>query len=69
MGVIKRKPYEISMWEDRLVNENGNSYYKEIKLAVIGSDRMESPNRVFDPVLTENVNGEKTLTFSLAFRY
>ena len=69
MGVIKRKPYEISIWEDRLVNENGKSYYKEIKLAVIGSDRMESPNRVFDPVLTENVNGEKTLTFSLAFRY
>ena len=69
MGVIKKKPYEISIWEDRLVTENDKSYYKEVKLAVIGSDKMESPNRVFDPVLTENVNGEKTLTFSLAFRY
>ena len=69
MGVIKKKPYEISIWEDRLVTENDISYYKEIKLAVIGSDIMESPNRAFDPVLTENVNGEKTLTFSLAFKY
>ena len=81
MGVIKKKPYEISIWEDRLVtvpvqNVDGagatdetTSYYKEIKLAVIGSDTMESPNRAFDPVLIENVNGEKTLTFSLAYRY
>ena len=69
MGVIKKKPYEISIWEDRLVTENDISYYKEIKLAVIGSDKMESPNRAFDPVLVENVNGEKTLTFSLAFKY
>ena len=69
MGVIKKKPYEISIWEDRLVTEEDISYYKEIKLAVIGSDKMESPNRAFDPVLTENINGEKTLTFSLAYKY
>ena len=69
MGVIKKKPYEISVWEDRLVTENDISYYKEIKLAVIGSDKMESPNRAFDPILTENINGEKTLSFSLAYRY
>ena len=69
MGVIKKKPYEISVWEDRLVTENDISYYKEIKLAIIGSDKMESPNRVFNPVLIENVNGEKTLTFSLAYKY
>ena len=69
MGVIKKKPYEISIWEDRLVTEEDISYYKEIKLAVIGSDKMESPNRAFDPVLIENINGEKTLTFSLAYKY
>ena len=69
MGVIRKKPYEISIWEDRLVTENNISYYKEVKLAVIGSDKMDSPNRAFDPVLVENVNGEKTLTFSLAFKY
>ena len=69
MGVIKNKPYEISIWEDRLVQEDGIEYYKEVKLAVIGSDRMETPNRAFNPVLTENVNGEKTLTFSIAYKY
>lgn len=86
MGVVKKKPYEISIWEDRLVTiepdssvsaagaQNGQetqpiSYFKEIKLAVIGSDKMESPNRAFDPVLIENVNGEKTLTFSIAYKY
>ena len=133
MGVINKKPYEISIWEDRLktveipetvkftipandtytytlpkeaateevnispaevnyteeesthtytfVNDNNTSltvsiafnknksYYEEVKIAVIGSDRMTHPNRAFDPVLTENVNGEKTLTFSIAYRY
>ena len=69
MGVIKKKPYEISVWEDRLVTEKKISYYKEMKLAVIGSDKMDSPNRAFDPVLTENINGEKTLTFSLVYKY
>ena len=69
MGVIKKKPYEISVWEDRLVTEDDISYYKEVKLAVIGSDKMESPNRAFDPILTENINGEKTLSFSLAYKY
>ena len=69
MGEMIKKPYEISVWEDRLVTENNHSYYKEIKLAVIGSDKMDSPNRVFDPVFTKNVNGEKSLTFSLAFKY
>ena len=133
MGVIRKKPYEISIWEDRLktveipetiqftipvgdtyiytlpkkavadsiniqpaevdyieeksthtytfTNNNNEplkvsmtfmqnkSYYEEVKLAVIGSDVMTHPNRAFDPVLTENVNGEKTLTFSIAYRY
>ena len=133
MGVIRKKPYEISIWEDRLktveipetiqftipvddtytytlpkkavadsiniqpvevdyieeksthtytfTNNNNEplkvsmtfmqnkSYYEEVKLAVIGSDVMIHPNRAFDPVLTENVNGEKTLTFSIAYRY
>lgn len=133
MGVIRKKPYEISIWEDRLKtveipetvkftilandtytytlpkeavansiniqpaeaeyieeesthtytftnNDNeplkvsiafnkNKSYYEEVKIAVIGSDRMTHPNRAFDPVLTENVNGEKTLTFSIAYRY
>lgn len=69
MVELERKPYEISIWEDRLVTENDKSYYKEIKIAEIGSDTMTNPGRAFDPILTENVNGEKTLTFSLAYKY
>ena len=64
------KKYEISVWEDELITlDNGDSYYKERKIAVIGSNSMTARNRVFSPVLTINVNGEKTLTFSLKHRY
>ena len=69
MGDLIKKPYEISLWEDRLVTEDNKSYYKEVKLAVIGSNTMHSPNKAFDIVLKENINGEKTLTFSIAYRY
>ena len=69
MSEILKKPYEISIWEDRLIVDGEDSYYQEIKVAVIGSDTMEAPNRVYSPVLTENVNGEVTLTFSLSYRY
>ena len=72
MGELLKKPYEISIWEDRLVEEEGKSYYKEIKLAVIGSsemDRNEFPGRVYKPIFNEKVNGEKTLTFTLTFKY
>ena len=70
MSEILKIPYEISVWDDELVTlEDGTSYYQEVKKAIIGSDTMTSPSRVFDPVLKENVNGETTLTFSLEFRY
>jgi len=69
MGDILRKPYEISVWEDVLVTENDVTYYKENKIAVIGSDTMDSPNRVYDPVLQKSINGEVTLTFSLKYKY
>ena len=66
MAILK-KPYEISIWEDKLDTLSG--YYKEIKIAVIGSDTMTSPNKAFSPVLTKNVNGEVTFTFSMAYTY
>ena len=69
MSEILRKPYEISIWEDYLETSNGISYYKENRIAVIGSDTMTTPNRVYSPVLQESVNGEKTLTFSLRHKY
>ena len=67
MGELLRKPYEISIWEEEYISD-GN-YYKENKIAVIGSNTMDSPNKVYDPVLTENMNGEVTLTFSLKYKY
>ncbi len=64
MAILK-KPYKISIWKDRLED----SYYKEIQIAVIGSDTMTSPNKAFSPVLTERNNGEVTFTFSMAYKY
>ena len=70
MGEQFTKPYELSIWEDRLIiNEDNTKYFKEFKIAVLGSNTMTSPQRAMNPILTENVNGEKTLTFSLAYKY
>ena len=70
MSEILKKPYEISVWEDRLIEvSETESYYDEVKLAVIGSDTMTSKNRVYSPVFKINTNGEKTLTFSLKYKY
>ena len=65
----KLQPYEISIWDDVLVEEEGKSYYKEVKIATIGSDVMTAPSRAIHPVFTANVNGEITLTFNIVHRY
>ena len=69
MGEQLIKPYQISVWEDRLIESDGESYYEEVKIAEIGSDTMTSHNRVYSPVFKINTNGEKTLTFSLKYKY
>lgn len=46
-----------------------NQYSKENCLAVIGSDKLNTPIRVFDPKLTRKVTGENTLTFQIYSRY
>ena len=70
MDDILKRPYEISIWEDELVtDENDNKYYKENKIAIIGSDTMTAMSKVYEPVFKENTNGEKTLTFSLKYQY
>lgn len=61
------KPYEISVWEDK-PSQNGD-YIEEVKLAVIGSDKMVGLNKVYDPVFNKKHNGERTLTFSLKYKY
>ena len=82
---IFKKPYEISLWDDRLtlVGLDGReytgavpddisiqaSYYKEIKICIIGSSEMDTPIRAFEPKLVRNVNGTNTLTFSIYAKY
>ena len=65
MGELLIKPYEISVWEDKLTQDG----FTEHKIAVIGSDTMSGPNKVYDPVFNKKANGEKTLSFSLKYKY
>ena len=70
MNEVVNKPYEISIWEDILeTSSSGQTYYRENKIATIGSNTMTSPNRAFDPILTENLNGEVTFSFSIRRNY
>ena len=66
MGELLIKPYEISAWEDELTQDGE---FIEHKLAVIGSNTMTGLNKVYNPVFNKKANGEKTLTFSLKYKY
>ena len=84
MSVFK-KPYEISLWEDRLtfVGNNLNeyelsvpndvtvatSYYRERKICTIGADSFDAPIRAINPQLKRNINGSNSLSFSLYAKY
>ena len=63
--------YEISLWEDYLVNATGNvpEHYAERKLAIIGSDTMTAQWRAIEPKLVENINGSNTFTFKMYYTY
>jgi len=69
MGERLIKPYEISVWEDKLIQDGATYRFEENKLAVIGSDTMTGLNRVYNPVFNKKSNGEKTLSFSLKYKY
>lgn len=58
--------YELSVWEDVL---GTNDHYTEQKIAVIGSDSLDTPIRVYNVALKEKINGEKILTFDLPRKY
>lgn len=47
----------------------GYSFFDEEKYAIIGSNTMTAPHRAINPVLTKNINGSNTLTFTLYSRY
>ena len=63
------KPYEISVWEEKLIQKGDNCELVENKLATIGSNTMTGLNKVYDPVFNKKTNGEKTLSFSLKYKY
>ena len=85
MSSVFKRPYEISLWEDRLtiVDNNGKeydgfvpsgvqvltSYYKEKKLAVIGSDTVKAPSYIVEPQLKRKIDGSNILTFSIYSHY
>lgn len=65
--------YELSVWEDVTTGidpeKNPLGYFDEKKLAVIGADGVQNKIFAYDISLNENINGEKTLTFSLPSKY
>lgn len=67
-----KQPYELSVWRDIFVSDNtqlADSYYTDEKVAVIGSDSMDSPLKAYDVTLKELTNGDCTLTFSMIYNY
>lgn len=65
MAIIK-KPYEISVWDEKL-GENGQK--TEIKRAIIGAHDMSYIGRATSPKLTKNLNGTHTLTFQMPSKF
>ena len=70
-----KKPYKITLWEDRNRyayngnNEVTNQWLEEVCIATIGSNTMDTPIRAYNPILTKELNGSKTFTFSILYRY
>lgn len=64
MSIIK-KDYELSVWYDLEVN----GAFIEKKKVIIGSSSMEFKGKANLPILVTNLNGTKTLTFTLPEKY
>ena len=74
MNEMLKKPYKITLWEDRnkVIYSSGkvqNQWLEEVCIATIGSNTMDSPIRAFNPILVEELNGSKTFTFSIYSKY
>ena len=56
MSEMLKKPYKITLWEDRnkIIYDNQdnvqNEYLEEVCIATIGSDTMDSPIRAFNQI-------------------
>lgn len=64
--------YELSIWEDYVDANKSTSettHLQERKVAVIANSNFFSNINAYQLQLTENINGERTLTFNLPRRY
>lgn len=73
MSELLKKPYKITLWEDRnrstIINNTPAQFLEEVCIATIGSNTMDTPIRAFNPILTEELNGSKTFSFQIYYRY
>lgn len=60
-----KKDYELSAWHDLEVDGT----FIEKKKVIIGSSSMEFKGKANLPILVTNLNGTKTLTFTLPEKY
>lgn len=66
MSILK-KPYEISVWGDRW--DSGQGKFVEVRLGIIGTDKMIAQCRAIEPNLVRNVNGTKKFSFKMYKQY
>lgn len=64
MSILK-KPYEVAVYDDILID----GIFQEKRLGIIGSDKMMSQNRVLEPNLVRNVNGQNKFSFKMYKHY
>lgn len=63
---INKKPYELSIWNERLLD---NGQKEEKKIAVVGAHDMSYLGRAINVKLQTKINGTHTLTFDLIDRF
>ena len=69
MDEVLLQDYELSIWETYVPEDSATGNFEERKVAVIGSPTIHSNTSAYNVAIKENINGEKTLTFSLARKY
>lgn len=67
--VVQRESQRLIVTDPQPSDTVLNVFNNENCIAIIGSDTMDTPIRAYDPKLTMEINGKKTLTFSIAYRY
>lgn len=66
-----KQPYELSLWETYVIPAEGDlpERFGERKKFILASDTSDALCNAYDVTLDENISGEKTLTFSMKYKY